>query len=352
MFMKKRAIMLEKRQQRFKAKKKRKLFKLPFNEGISGKHREDEKEILKLPEFMSLGKNAAETVNFLNEFRELVFNKRKNVALDFTTLKGITPAAALILVAELDRWRKKKFIRPRVVDFPRWNIDVKKLLFQMGFFKFLRVTNPPKSKDFLNKKLLSSVQFLPFWSDNTTDGRQAKDLRKTVEKKAGTIPEKKNLFKGLSEAMTNVIKHAYPKMLKKSETHLYNQWWMSGSYDSVTNHLVVLFYDQGVGIPETIGDKYPVEIIKSFFEKFGLVDNDASKIKAAMELGRSRTELPYRGKGLSDFKVFVDNVPGSTLRIISNRGELVYNSDGEEKLTHHRSSIHGTLIQWDFTLVN
>lgn len=263
---------------------------------------------INLPKYMSLTHNYEETLNFINEYRYLIFKKRSNVSLNFKTLKHISAGAALLFVSELDRWRKVYNVKPLVIEIDKWDPVVRKYLFQLGFFDILKVCNPPTKEEILTEGEIGSSEFLQFQSNDVVFGPDAVLLRQQIEEiSGGKVVAKSQMFRAITEAMTNVSKHAYPERLKYDRTILYKRWWMTGSFDEKENMISIIFFDQGVGIPNTIPNKYPKEIIFSFLKGLGLnINNDGALIRAAMELGRSQTELSYRGKGLPDVKKYIE----------------------------------------------
>jgi hypothetical protein len=75
----------------------------------------------------------------------------------------------------------------------------------MGLFGLLKVRNPAP----IELPVDSSIQHLPFRTGNSSDGRMAAKLRADLESIAGEIPNRKAMFDGVTEAMTNVLHHAY-----------------------------------------------------------------------------------------------------------------------------------------------
>lgn len=298
---------------------------------------------LALPETLSLSDNYDETINFLESIRDAVLLRGRRVSIDFTTLHDIRPAAALLLAAELDRWRRLRQIRPRVLDIEKWDAEVRRLLNQMGLFKLLNVQNPPPATQSSDP----AIHFIPFVSANQAIGPLAAELRSGFERMAGQIAGWKFLYEGIQEAMTNVMHHAYPRDTIIPRNQVLNQWWMAGSYDKRSGELSAMFFDQGVGIPKTLPRTYGMERIKGFLSDMGLGDDDASRIQAAMALRRSRTGEPHRGKGLMEVREFIDQSGNGRLRIISGRGEYVYSHGGRVTRLLHSAPIGGTLIQWE-----
>ncbi len=316
------------------------------------KYRGKKRLTLDLPEYMSLTHNYEETLDFINRYRYLVFKKRTMVNLNFRTLKHISAGAALLFVSELDRWREAYKVRPRVVEIDKWNPIARKYLFQLGFFDILKVLNPPTEEEILLDGEGGQTDFLQFQSKSEVLGDDAVHLKLELEKMSGkTIEAKKQLFKAITEAMTNVSKHAYPVRLKNDPSILYKRWWMTGSFNEKKNSISIIFFDQGVGIPSTLPAKYPKEILFSFLNGLGLnINNDGALIMAAMELGRTQTELSHRGKGLPDVKKYIEVQKSGDLRIISNRGEYKFKAGEKPQIIEHKNSIGGTLIQWDVPL--
>lgn len=118
---------------------------------------------------------------------------------------------------------------------------------------------------------------------------------------------------------------------------------------------MIVFYDQGVGIPETLPRVHAREKLEQVLSKLRIRDDDAARIQAAFELGSSRTRLAHRGGGLlRDVRKLTERMPGAVLRILSGRGEYIYDySDNsrkaEERRLTHVKPLGGTLIQWFVT---
>ena len=60
-----------------------------------------------------------------------------------------------------------------------------------------------------------------------------------------------SLNNAISEAMTNVAKHAYPATHPFKHKHV-NRWWITASADRKTAELTIIIYDQGASIPVTL----------------------------------------------------------------------------------------------------
>lgn len=307
---------------------------------------------LSLPPVFNLNDAYDDSIAFIETLREYGVRSVRRFKLDFTTLEEFGGAGALVLAAELDRWRRLSGLRLHTIDLDKWNPNILRLFHEMGLFSLLDVINPPRLPE-----TDDPVKFVEFWSANTARGELARELRLSLENIPGvTIPNKSTLFRGLSEAMSNVSNHAYPPDFPFSTPPIKGQWWMSGSFNTETTLLSVAFFDQGVGIPVTLPANYPLERIMAIINRIGLKDNDASRIRAAMELQRTSTQESYRGYGLfRDIRNFTNSMPEGRLRILSGKGEYIYSpSDNKlkngEKILTHKQGIGGTLIQWEAKL--
>jgi anti-anti-sigma regulatory factor/anti-sigma regulatory factor (Ser/Thr protein kinase) len=313
--------------------------------------KKNKRRSLNVPEILSFSMNHKGVADFLDEFHKLIFERQRYTILDFRTIQYVSAGAALVLVAELDRWRRLYNFKPSAMYVEQWNPIVLLLLEQMGFFEILEVKNPPKID---KSEFETDTKFIRFYSDTLVIGESAKSMKEVVSEVANYKVKDRKLYEAIVEAMQNVIHHAYlptDNSAKKFE----KRWWMTGSFNKSTRVLKIIFYDLGVGIPATLPAKHGIELIQSFLNGLGLINNDANLIYAAMELGRSGTGLAYRGKGLPQMRSLVDALAPGTLRIVSGRGELIYENLGDDaKPTYRRKThdigIEGTLIQWQMSL--
>ena len=216
---------------------------------------------------------------------------------------------------------------------------------EMGLFKLLNLLYDGR------EKVETSRTFVKFIFGNTTDGESAKKLRSALEGIAKSSIEAKSAFGGITEAMNNVVKHAYPQTTRNEKIFgVTHPWWLGGSYNRQTDTLTISICDQGVGIPKTLPRRHPKEKIDGLFGRLGITQpDDAAMIKAAIELGRTATRETHRGKGLQDIKRFVDSYENASLKILSLRGEYLHSKEAgieREKLILHTSPVYGTLIEW------
>ena len=294
-----------------------------------------------LPERLDLEDNYEETVTHLANVRRAAQRKFRLGYLSFDNIKYVSPSAALLLASEIDRW--KSAVGERVsADHKNWDPSVCRLLCEMGFFELLRLKRPEDVRE------LKNTQFLPFIRGNVEErgdraGRQAQVLRQRIEEAAGVQIRKHLLFAGLSEAITNVSQHAYSK--KKTNREI-KPWWMSAAL--VERKVIVSFYDHGRTIPGTLPSS---KLFEKMWDSISAW-HDGDRILAAMQLGRTSTGNPRRGKGLQNFLELIHAHPASQLRIFSNRGVLVVTNHGASELAYRstiaQTCLRGTLIEWQF----
>jgi hypothetical protein len=355
-----------------KRNKKKKLFKLIRNTNdwkhnnkwlennvVNGLNIEviDRANILKinLPVKMNLSKNYDETVLTLNAIRRLVTLKLaiqrggareayRLKSVNFDTLNQLSTSAGLVLAAEISHWNDKinKKLTPQCDG---WDPAIKAQLTELGFFDLFDLQPPVINQN------ASHIKSIKYFKGRKGNGEMAKQLRQEIESITGKALHKSTfLYSALSEAMTNVAEHAYPHSFMKNE-----YWYMTGGFDTNTMELKVAFYDQGIGIPQSLPRSKLWERAKGFLASKGLTNDHPSLIKAAVEMGRTKTDKEYRGKGLQDLLEFIRQRQEGYLSIFSLKGLYKYEQHGEkihiktEKMKH---SIQGTLIIWSVTLEN
>ena len=296
------------------------------------------------PQDFSLGSNFNGVSRLLSEIRTQSQRKRNvRTYIDIKNINKLSPAAALVLAAELDRWNKQLGkANLKSVDVREWDPQVRDLLKDMGFFELLQVNDMPST----NTK--RDVRYIKFKTGKRTDGRVVEQLRKEdLEPVVGEIPSKRYLYGAITEAMTNVIHHAYKG--NQVFRDLQN-WWLSASYDSTKREVTIMIYDQGIGIPKTLPLKF-AEQIKSV-----LPGDHARLIETAHDLERSQSKEKHRGHGLQrDVRGYLEKLNCSGhYRVVSLKGEYFYRrkSDGStiHERTSHQRSLNGTLIEWKLNL--
>jgi hypothetical protein len=155
------------------------------------------------------------------------------------------------------------------------------------------------------------------------------------------------IFRGLGEAMTNTIHHAYIQTRDDGldYTPETKDWWMFSQKRD--GYLSVLICDLGVGIPETLREKRPY--LLETLARLGKSGSDGAAIEEAVKDARTRTKRAERGRGLGNIVNVVSKIPNGRVTIYSNRG-LYSIRDGNLTVANYKQSILGTLVAWRIPL--
>jgi hypothetical protein len=155
------------------------------------------------------------------------------------------------------------------------------------------------------------------------------------------------LFEGLSEAVTNVIQHAYQHVGNGESGQM--RWWMFA--ESREEQLRVAICDLGMGIPRSLGEK--PELKERWARLWAGIRKrpHSSLIEIAVESARSRTRLAHRGKGLPDMLKFAKEGEVGGFAIYSVNGGFSYNATSHaESGGDYDQPIRGTIIRWSLPL--
>lgn len=303
------------------------------------------------PKNFSLRENFTGVAEVLHQIRTQSQQQRNKHPsyIDFRAIRTLSPAAALVLAAELYRWNTLPLQKGRLkpVDVSEWDSQIRRLLGDMGFFDLLQVKKLPTSD--ADEK----VRYVKFQTGRKADGEAIESLRrKNLDPVVGEMPGKVHLYAAVTEAMTNVVHHAYKSARDDLVPWRLPNWWLSASYDANQREVAILIYDQGVGIPETLPRKFPEKIM-------GIARTDHAKmIETAHDLSRSASEEQHRGHGLQrDVRAYLEKLDcRGQYRVVSLKGEYIYEqkADGSRSqyLKNHDISLPGTLIEWRLCLTN
>lgn len=272
----------------------------------------------------------------LSRLRQLV-SRGHPVCLDFSKTEKVIADGMLLFLAELRRLIKHTLGGVEITCRPPLNEKVCQVFQQIGLFALLGVNHSvvPKDDDVINWR---------FAHGHKVEGERYEDVLADYD---GDIapPLQENLFTGITEAMTNVLNHAYD-LPREDGTGIVNsrEWWMFSQAKS--DHVMVAFLDLGAGIPRTLPMKRP-KIWKRLLQFNRNLDSRA--IAYAVKDSISRTNESHRGKGLGQIARVVDLIPGGQMTIFSNFGALS-RASGVMQRRDYSDSIQGTLIFWKIPL--
>lgn len=297
-------------------------------------------EVIRAPAVFALEdeRPRGEVLSFLQRLRG---SRADIVLVDFGGTTRIIASGGLLFYAELDRLIELNGPRYRYRNI-RHRV-VRQVLCHVGFVRLFRSSSSCRITE-------SNVRY---WAvDKGTDGQGAAARQRIESYARFSRSEELSMFRGLSEAMLNCVQHAYLAPRGDDLPHATTRWWMFSQL--LDGQLTVAICDLGIGIAKSLESRSD-----DFLRKLRLLVrigqgewNDATGIRAALNVGRSRTKKRYRGKGLRDVRRVVDDLAGS-LHILSNRGVVTKRRDGQDeecKLFPPELSILGTIVLWTVPL--
>ena len=294
------------------------------------------------------------------KFREYYFRKDVCLRLNFKDTKLMYSDGTLYLLAELETLT---LINPDITFkiIPSDEKIVNQVLEQTGILKLLK-----QSIKFDDDEFDESVKYWNYSSGHNSEIDSADSMLDDFDEILSEDTSK-NIFTSLTEALTNCHHHAYEEKRIPTESKSIKKWWLfSQERDGV---LTVCVCDLGIGIPRSLTRNAPnvkedwFTRLKGFItENKGKYDKDSAAIKAAIEIGNTRTNLPNRGKGLNQIINKINTMCDhrASIAIYSNKGSYIINRGFVTDLPTtdiingiaipYTESIEGTVIVWQIPL--
>lgn len=270
--------------------------------------------------------------------RHRIAIKREQVCLDFSRTEKMVADGTLLFIAELRRLIRYVGGKTKIEYIPPKSDKIAQVLQQIGLCDLLGTKNVVEPKD-------ADVIHWRYAQGSQVEGKKYDDILAKYDGEIAPALQEK-LFTGITEAMTNVVNHAYD--LKRDDGLDVNdspkEWWMFSQEKD--GFLSVSLCDLGAGIPRTLPIKHPK--VWDRIKKFGRT-SDADAIDYAVRDSTSRTKESYRGHGLGQIVRVCDSIDGAMVIIYSNQGAYS-RLDRHKKLYRHTDSILGTLICWKVPL--
>lgn len=299
-----------------------------------------------VPIIMSLFENYDECVRFINEIKEQIFINNVFVFLDFSKCTKISTETCVVLAAEIDRCMRKV---PESVfgSYPN-HPEVYFLLNELGFYHLLDIRS---SKPTFDDAPEVDVVRLQSGKDNPENlMRGIKELFYPPGQDVPKSPFSGKVYRALTEAMANAVEHAYPQsFLKLSEGACVPIWWRAGFKVNNENKVLMILYDQGAGIPNTLTINWQ-ERLEELISILSRDPYDDEKLALAMEKGRTMTKIKGRGQGSYDMQQLIRESSDGALSIFSYRGKYVYFNDGNWQQENLSLCLEGTLVVWKVCL--
>lgn len=296
--------------------------------------------ILDAPLRFSFISNHDEACKFINQLREVVLVEGKSVTLNLTMCEEISPEACLVLYAELERifyYRNKGSVDAQL---PKAAIPFS-IMKAFGFFSLFKYM---KGRD-LSLVAKPSIMIAPVTS--ATIGKPEEVISGINKLFEHSLPVPiildKALYRVLTEAMNNTVEHAYPQ--DEEVPWSCGHWWRAGFSNRENNSTYVVFYDQGVGIPNTLNKNWS-EAIRAVLSVLPGGLGHGETIEIATRLKRTGSDKEGRGNGLRDLKRLIDVSDDGSLTIQSLKGEYIYPHNKAYLTKDYEINLQGTLIVW------
>jgi hypothetical protein len=295
----------------------------------------------------------SELIKFVEKLRNYSKKESTLIYIDFTKTAKMGAEATLYFLAELEtNLYKNKTLKFKVIKSK--TTIVNQVLYQTGILKLLSVKITMDSSSF--------DESVKCWAYTSGSNSEVTDETKGIVKDLGQLFQDstqytRGWFKVITEAMTNSHHHAYlePRFLDSPLESSLKKWWLFTK--EVDGILTVCICDLGVGIPRSLKENSP-DVNPGWFENMRnyvkelrkKYNEDSALIKAAIEIGKTRTNLPNRGKGLSQIIHELNRLPNAnvSVSIFSNNGGFMSKSlkFTDSILIPFNESIHGTIITW------
>lgn len=313
------------------------------------------------PAILSFSKNPKETLEFLQTFRSYVLKKNvlsnrrgksyvhgPRFVVDFTAIREISIPFSVVLAAEFQRAQILRNTRLTLQKIKHWQPRVRQIFAELGIFDLLKIKKSEKIIHKFESDPVDNISTTKLVSGLRADGKQIDELQSNFQNDIKFFTKRPILFDGLSEAVENAMAHAYPDDFKSVHPFAGHRWWGVSCLDLTTDTLRFFVFDQGAGIPFTLPKQGFSEELRALIGEFapGFGVSDSKMLRAALEIGRTRTGESNRGLGLHRMSEVVTASPESYLRILSGHGDIVYAADKVQSERNYSLPLGGTLIEW------
>lgn len=291
-----------------------------------------------IPASLNIDDNRDDFIVLIDKIQDVLLSG-KSFVIDHSKMEEITKEALLLLTAEIERCTTIMGIKLKAKSkyLPK-NNHIKSLLKKIGYWDYFNLNAGASS---IREKNGSEL-FLKIVGDTQVSGEKIGSLIEFFEKLiCFDAPTKEKFSDAMIEAAANTVEHAYSKDQKSKNI---KKWWLTASINTLTNEIAFIFYDQGLGILNTLEETQKSIKLRRLIA--GWISEGMSKggiLKKLVTTNLSSYKDERRGNGLISFKTFINEVQG---------GELVIHSDDvsysavSDKIENYKSSIKGTLIIW------
>lgn len=308
-------------------------------------------ERIEAPVTMDLAnyQNAKELLRVVRAISNRVLKLGLPVRLDLSGTKQFYVSGAIYLYAELDRViNESNLVKPVTLIRPKASRPCE-VMKQIGLFDLCGddVNITPEREDVIYWRLTKGEN-----QSGELQGRHVEEVTAMANSTAQQL-EVNGIWKGINEAVNNVVEHAYRLPRYDNFQGLPNtKWWMLSHIRN--NHFVTAVCDLGCGYSKTINKTMPEDFLVKLKGILNIGNEDIFAIKAAMEYGRTSTEQRNRGKGSRDAQSVLLAHGKGELIILSNSGLVKFsmkNGKLQEEFTDDIGlDTGGTILWWRIPL--
>lgn len=257
---------------------------------------------MRLPKIFSLRKNTDKTIKFINDLKLLKDEKRR-IYINMKYVEYITNGSIALLLSVINDFTSKG---KRIMGSKPKNKIARKTLELSGFFDYMDGELEYSTENTSNTIIEQGNKVVE-------PERSAEIVREAMRTITGKSQRNTRIQRLFIELMSNSINHGFPNNENKKK------WMIATSHFKSDKKVSFSFIDNGVGIINTLNQKWGRQILTFFKGKGDLLESAFDG-----NIG-SRTKLNYRGKGLPTIKdTFVKNHI-SNLFVLTNGIVIDYN---------------------------
>ncbi len=275
-----------------------------------------------------------ELIKFLDLLRKHANREKTKIRLDFCETIHMNADATLLFKATLMHL-KEKSANTVIKCAPSKNQKINEVLTQISVLKLL-------GQDFNITPHFEDVIYWRATEGKGSDGEKSDPILQRCDQVMNRVLSRE-VYVGLTEAMTNTRQHAYDTAYIASTNR--TEWWIFAQEKD--NELTIAICDLGIGIPTSLPHKKTG--IYEWILKRGKPEKESELIAEAIHYQITRTRRKNQGKGLTQLTQVIDKAKNAAIYIHSNHGCYAKYSDKTE-LKDYDTSVGGTVITWRLPL--
>jgi len=299
------------------------------------------------PKILKLSSNdtARRTIRFFRKMYRIAVQERGVALVDLSALVDASTPALTVMAAEIARCLE---IAP-------------------GSVQGIAPTSASMSH-LLDRYGVSAALGLPVASDGSAVGvlrirnGLAEEIRRTefLDRFLDPVFPEDTPLKGrvkgaVTEALLNIVDHAYPADIARTDVCPSGRWWISGYRSDLHKRLWLCVYDLGVGLPATLPRSRSSAIRNAISTMTGSdFISDHKMIKLAVHTSLTQTGAQGRGRGLREMARLIDRAGEGALWIMSRDGTYIYGrgTHDQDVGSMTAETLRGTLIVWTIKITD